>query len=93
MPNNPSAAKRLRQNEVRRQRNKARKTELKTIRKKLLRAVHDGEREEADRLYRRLSQRLDQAASKGILHRSAADRHKSRLGRRVHAGSTAEGGG
>jgi len=60
MPHNNSAKKRMRQNEARRLRNKSRLTELKTIRKQLLRAVHDGEKPQAEELYRTLTKRLDQ---------------------------------
>lgn len=79
MPHTKSAAKRLRQNEKRRIANKARRTELKTIRKRLERCVHDGHFEEAERLYRRLSQRLDQAASVHTIHKNTASRLKSRV--------------
>ena len=56
MPNNASAAKRVRQNEKRRIRNKDRKTELKTIAKKIERAIHDGEQALASDLLKRYSQ-------------------------------------
>ncbi|MHC5067166.1 MAG: 30S ribosomal protein S20 [Planctomycetota bacterium] len=85
MPNNPSAAKRLRQTEKRRVTNKARKTELRTVRKKFLRAVHDGEQDQAQTLYRRFSKRVDQAAAKNVLHKNAASRDKARLAKRLGA--------
>ena len=62
MPHTLSAKKCLRQNEERRLRNKDRTTEIKSIRKRLLRAVHDGHKEEAQTLYRQFSKRIDQAA-------------------------------
>jgi small subunit ribosomal protein S20 len=79
MPHNNSARKRLRKNETRRLRNRARTTELKSLRKKLLRAVHDGHQAEAATLYRTVTQRLDQAASLRTIHPNAAARTKSRL--------------
>ncbi|MCS6971095.1 MAG: 30S ribosomal protein S20 [Planctomycetota bacterium] len=79
MPHTRSAAKRLRQNEKRRIANKARRTELKTIRKRLERCLHDGKLEEAEQLYRRLSKRLDQAASVRTIHKNTASRIKSRV--------------
>jgi small subunit ribosomal protein S20 len=85
MPHNLSAKKRLRQNEVRRLRNKARASELKTIRKKLLRAIHDGQKQEAEVLYKDLSQRLDQAASVRTIHKNAAARTKSRIALKIQA--------
>lgn len=85
MPTSISAAKRVRQNEKRRIANKARRSELKTIRKQLLRAVHDGKADDADRLLRSFTQKVDRAAAKGVLHRNAAGRVKSRLAKQVAA--------
>jgi len=85
MPNLPGAAKRLRQNEKRRVRNKARKSELKTLSKRLERAIHDGHKDEAEQLFRRLSKRLDQAADKRVIHPNTAGRRKSRLAKRFAA--------
>lgn len=85
MPNCLSAAKRLRQTEKRRLRNKARKTELKTIRKKFLRAVHDGDQDDAEALLRRFMKRVDQASARGFIHRNTASRDKARLARHLAA--------
>jgi len=80
MPNSKSAEKRVRQNEKARVLNKARKTELRTLRRRFDRAIHDGKSDEADSLYRRYSKRVDQAACRGVLHRNTASRRKARLG-------------
>ncbi|MBA3685329.1 MAG: 30S ribosomal protein S20 [Planctomycetes bacterium] len=79
MPHTVSAAKRLRQSLERRTRNRDRTTELKTIRKQFLRALHDGKVDDAKGLYQRLSQRLDQASSLKVIHKNAAARVKSRM--------------
>ncbi len=79
MPHTESAKKRLRQNEARRVRNKARTTELKTLHKQVLRAHHDGKAADVERLSRLLTKRLDQAASARAIHRNAASRSKARL--------------
>jgi small subunit ribosomal protein S20 len=89
MPHTQSAKKRLRQSEDRRIRNKTRTTELKTIRKRLLRAVHDGQKQEAETLYRDLSKRLDQAASINTIHPNAAARTKARMARVIAGGPAA----
>jgi small subunit ribosomal protein S20 len=89
MPHNASAKKRLRKSEDRRVRNKSRLTELKTIRKKLLRAIHDKQTVEAETLYRSLTQRLDQAAHLSTIHKNAAARVKSRLALKITALRTA----
>src|SRR4051812_35235418 len=89
MPHTQSAAKRLRQNEVRRIRNKDRTTEIKSLRKRILRAVHDGQKPEAEQLYREFSQRLDQAAGQRTIHPNAAARSKARIARVITGGPAA----
>jgi small subunit ribosomal protein S20 len=89
MPHTQSAKKRLRQSEERRIRNKDRTTEMKSIRKKLLRAVHDGQKQEAEQLYRDFSKSVDQAASVNTIHRNAAARAKSRLALVIKGGPAA----
>lgn len=85
MPHTASAAKRLRQNVKRRTRNSDRLTELKTLRKKLLRALNDGKKDEAQTLYRTLTRRVDQASAKRTVHPNAAARIKARLALRLAA--------
>jgi small subunit ribosomal protein S20 len=84
MPNTRSAAKRLRQNEKQRLRNKSRKTELKTLTKQLDRAIHDKDVGGAQTLYQRYTKRLDQAASNNVLHGNTASRRKSVMAKRLH---------
>jgi small subunit ribosomal protein S20 len=85
MPHNQSAKKRLRQNLERRTRNKARLTELKTIRKQLARAIHDGQKDKVEGIYRKLAKRVDQASSANTVHPNTAARIKSRVSAQVHA--------
>jgi small subunit ribosomal protein S20 len=75
-----SQIKRNRQNEVRRVRNKAVRSALKTSAKKVEGAVTDGDTN-VESLVREASRDLDKAASKGVLHKRAAARKKSRLAR------------
>ncbi len=89
MPHNNSARKRMRKNEVRRVRNKDRLTELKTIRKQILRALHDKEQSKAEGLYVQLTKRLDQAAANKTIHKNAAARAKSRIALKVQAAKAA----
>jgi small subunit ribosomal protein S20 len=89
MPHTESASKRLRQNEKRRLANKARSTELKTISKRIERALTDGLVDQAETLYKSYSKRLDQAASVNTLHRNAAARHKGRTATKIHLAKTA----
>jgi small subunit ribosomal protein S20 len=85
MPTTKSAAKRLRQNAVRRATNRAAKRELSTRIKRVEEALRDGDLDRARELFRTATKRLDQAAAKGIIHRNAAARHKSRLAGKLKA--------
>jgi small subunit ribosomal protein S20 len=84
-----SQIKRNRQNEQRRIRNKAVRSELKT---RVKRAVTLGpEGGDAGTEATRLAiKRLDKAAAKGVIHKNAAARRKSRLMKRIAAQSSGE---
>ncbi len=79
MPNIKSAEKRLRQSIVRRTKNRAVKHDLKTRMRKVVTALSAGSQDVAKDLFRVTAKKLDQAAAKGVIHRNAAARHKSRL--------------
>jgi len=85
MPTTKSAAKRLRQNTVRRARNRSLKHELRTRCKRVLEVVDEGNVAEAETVFRTTAKRLDQAAAKGVIHRNAAARLKSRLSAKIKA--------
>ena len=78
MANIKSQIKRNRQNERRRVRNKAVRSELKTRQKAVLQAADNGSDDVAE-LTRLAIKRLDKAASKGVIHKNQAARRKSRL--------------
>lgn len=79
MPNTKSAKKRLRQSLDRRTRNRAAKSALKTLVKKVRSSLASGNVAEAEVGYRAAVKKLDQTASRRIIHRNAAARVKSRL--------------
>ena len=83
MANIKSQIKRNRQNETRRARNKAVRSELKTREKAVLAAATAGE--PTDELLRLAQKRLDVAASKGVIHKNEAARRKSRLNAKASA--------
>jgi small subunit ribosomal protein S20 len=85
MANIRSQIKRNRQNEARRRRNQAVRSELKTRAKSALAAGDAGDAEAAEAALRLAQQHLDTAAARGTLHRRTAARRKSRLTRRVRA--------
>ncbi|WP_419841345.1 30S ribosomal protein S20 [Candidatus Poriferisodalis sp.] len=77
MANIKSQIKRNRQNETRRLRNRAVRSELRTREKAVVQAAEAGE--PTDDLIRLAQARLDKAVSKGVIHRNEAGRRKSRL--------------
>ncbi len=85
MANTKSAAKRARQSERRAQRNSSTKTALKTSQKKLRSVLAAGNKDEAKTQFSLVSSKLDKAAKKGIIHRNAAARRKSRLNKALAA--------
>ncbi len=82
MANIKSQIKRNRQNEKRRLRNKAAKSEIKTRVKAAVAAAESGAETSADAL-RLACKRLDKAAAKGIIHKNQAANRKSKLMRRL----------
>ena len=90
MANIKSQIKRNRQNERRRLRNKAVRSELKTRLKTVEQAAVSGV-EETPELLRLAVKRLDKAAAKGIIHKNQAANRKSRLMRRLAKLTSAAG--
>jgi len=86
MPNTKSAAKRVRLEAKRRERNHAIKTKVRTFVVKARRAIDTNAAEPitAEAVRNAISQ-LDRAVTKGALHRNNADRRKSRLVHRLKA--------
>jgi len=84
MPNHKSAEKRVRQNERRRVINRSNRARLRTSIKKLQGALAGGNATELTSLLPTTVSEIDKAVQKGVLHRNAAARHKSRLTARVN---------
>ena len=80
----------MKQGETRHERNRARKSALKTETRKLLDSIHDGETEKAQAQFKLITKRLDQIAAKGTLHKKTASRKKSRLAKQVNAALAAK---
>lgn len=85
MPNIESAKKRAKQSEVRRTRNVARNTALKTAVKKVLNAIESNSMKEAEELLRDAQAKFARAKSKGVLHAKTAARKIGRLAKKVAA--------
>jgi small subunit ribosomal protein S20 len=80
-----SQIKRNRQNEKARLRNKSVKSSLKTVIRKLNEAAQAGNAETAAVLLRDASRKLDQAASKGVIHKNQAANRKSAIAKRIES--------
>lgn len=80
MPRIKSAKKRMRQARARTERNRAAKSAVKT-------AVKRARAETTAATVATATKVLDSAARKGLIHRNAAARKKSRLARRLKAGA------
>ena len=81
MANIKSQIKRIKQNEKRHQRNKAVKSELKTLVRKFREAAETGDKDAAVAASRVATRKLDKAASKGVIHKNQAANRKSALSR------------
>ena len=83
MANIKSQMKRNRQNEVRHERNKSFRSELKTRAKTAVAAAEAGDSAAAEQALRDAQKRIDMAVSKGIIHKNTAARRKARLTKQV----------
>jgi small subunit ribosomal protein S20 len=83
MPNSVSAKKRLRQNLVRRDRNRAAKSAVKSQIRKVRDAIAAGDVKAAEAEFRLAAKRVDKAAAAGVVHANLAARLKSRLSKGI----------
>ncbi|MEA4992780.1 MAG: 30S ribosomal protein S20 [Oscillibacter sp.] len=79
MPNIKSAKKRVLVSQTKNARNKAEKSELKTAIKKFEAVAAEGNRTEADGVYKVAVKKVDQAVASGVLHKNTASRRKSAM--------------
>lgn len=91
MANIKSQIKRNRQNEKRRLRNKAVRSEIKTRVGAVEACIAQGDGDLAEEKLRIAVKRIDKAAEKGIIHKNKAARLKSRLYKSAAAATTPEG--
>ncbi len=87
MPNHKSAEKRMRQNERRKGINRSNRTRLRTEIKKLRAAITGGDKDALQAVLSQTISTIDKSVQKGVLHRNAAARYKSRLSARVNGAS------
>lgn len=82
MANIKSQKKRILTNNKRHERNKAVKAEMKTRTKQATDSIGTDDNDEAVRI---AIKRIDSATSKGVIHKNAAARKKSRLMKKVNS--------
>ncbi len=83
MANTRSAEKRNRQSQKRRARNQAVRTRVKSAVKKVRETLEGGEQAAAQEAFKVAARVIDQASSKGVVHRNTAARKISRLAKAV----------
>lgn len=79
MPNHKSAEKRVRQSEKRRAINRSNRTKVRNYIKKLRVALDSGQSEDVQQVLPVTISVIDKAVQKGVMHKNAAARYKSRL--------------
>lgn len=83
MANHKSAAKRAKQNEVRRLRNRSVRSNMKTEIKKVYAAKEEGA-DNTMQIFQNAQSVIAKAAKKGILHKNTAARKTSRLAKHLN---------
>ena len=84
MPNIKSSKKDVIRSKVAYEKNKADKSEMKTVLKKYEAALESGKREVAEAAYKDAIVIVDKAVNKGILHKNTAARKKSSMTLRLN---------
>ena len=79
MPNHKSAEKRVRQNEKRRLINRSHRSKVRTYIKRLRAALDSGKGEDVQTQLPEVMSVIDKSVQKGVMHKNAAARYKSRL--------------
>jgi small subunit ribosomal protein S20 len=85
MPHSKQAKKRLRQDEKKRMVNRGIKSEVRTVVKKVLKAVDDHDAETANKILPVAMKKIDKAAKRHVLHKNTASRKISKLSKRVQS--------
>jgi len=85
LANSAQAKKRAKQAEQNRQLNASQRSAMRTTVKKLDAAIASGDKEQATAAFKAVVPALDRAARKGLIHKNAAARSKSRMNNAVRA--------
>jgi small subunit ribosomal protein S20 len=85
MANIKSAIKRVKTSNKRRAQNASMKSAMRTAIKKFETLVELKDVEKAQEAFVLASKKIDKAASKGLIHKNAASRYKSRLAKKLNS--------
>lgn len=85
MPNIKSSMRSVKKDAERRARNVPVKTAIRTSTRYVEEAISRGDAEEAQKQLVRATRIIDRAVAKGVIHRNAAARRKSRLAKKLNA--------
>ncbi|MDP4162616.1 MAG: 30S ribosomal protein S20 [Bacillota bacterium] len=85
MPNIKSAIKRVKTTEARNAQNTTVKSSMRSAVKKVEAAISTNDSATAKEVFANASSKLDKAAAKGLVHKNAAARKKSRLMKKMNA--------
>ena len=85
MANSASSKKRAKQAVTRNKHNSKIRAKVHTFIKKVTYAITDGNKEEAQTGYAAMQKNVDQAVSKGLMHKNQAARRKSRIVAQIKA--------
>jgi small subunit ribosomal protein S20 len=92
MANTASARKRIRQTEKRTERNRARRSRVRTFLRKVETAISGGDKSVAQAALQAAQPEMQRAAGKGVFHANTVARKLSRLSARIKAlGAPAQG--
>jgi small subunit ribosomal protein S20 len=85
LPNIKSSERSVKTDASRRAQNFAVKSAVKTATRKVAETVTAGKADDAQALLTKASSVIDKAAAKGVIHKNAAARKKSRLAKKINA--------
>ena len=85
MANIQSAKKRARQAKMRNMRNTSQRSMLRSSIRKVVKAIEAKDKAGAEAAYKAAEPVLDRYASRGLIHKNKAARHKSRLTAHINA--------
>ncbi|VBB06107.1 ribosomal protein s20 [Lucifera butyrica] len=85
MPNIKSSVRSVKTDAERRARNFPVRSAIKTATRKVVESVETGNADEAKNLLTKTISVIDKAVAKGVIHKNAAARKKSRLARKINS--------